>query len=147
MLGKLLLPLSLTLFIPHVELIRRALSRSDVDIYLYNANTEDIATTWRGVQNARGMIGIVPDEEWWPEQSASEWFNRESNVTIPYFFVIVDGGDELTGGETHQSTFTVIRKCLLSSLYQLGKDSCVANSLFFQAFSQKRLHQLHYLLH
>ena len=105
------------------KLTRRSQFRSDVDIYLYNANTEDIATSWRGVQNARGMIGIVPDEEWWPEQSASEWFNRESNVTIPYFFVIVDGGDELTGGETHQSTFTVIRKHLFLDLCQVSCEN------------------------
>ncbi|GAA5943637.1 uncharacterized protein JCM15063_002990 [Sporobolomyces koalae] len=88
----------------------------DVDIYLYNANTEDIAATWLGVQNARGSIGITPDDDWWPEEQASEWFNSSQNKTIPYYFVIVDGGTTLTGGETHQSTFTAIQTAAPSSL-------------------------------
>ncbi|GAA6006687.1 hypothetical protein JCM11491_003145 [Sporobolomyces phaffii] len=88
----------------------------DVDIYLYNANTEAIATSWLGVQNARGMIGIVPDEEWWPTESANEWFNSDRNQTIPYYFIVVDGGSQLTGGETHQSTFTVIQTAAPTSL-------------------------------
>ncbi|GAA5969168.1 hypothetical protein JCM3765_005744 [Sporobolomyces pararoseus] len=89
----------------------------DVDIYLYNANTEEVATSWMGVQNARGMIGITPDEEWWPQESANEWFNNENrNQSIPYYFVIVDGGSQLTGGETHQSTFTVIQTAPPTSL-------------------------------
>jgi hypothetical protein len=92
---------------------------SDVDIYLYNANTEEIATSWLGVQNARGMIGITPDDEWWPEETASEWFNSNENRTIPYYFIVVDGGSQLTGGETHQSTFTVIREFPSSSLLTL----------------------------
>ncbi|GAA5984035.1 hypothetical protein JCM5350_004999 [Sporobolomyces pararoseus] len=89
----------------------------EVDIYLYNANTEEVATSWLGVQNARGMIGITPDEEWWPQESATEWFNNQNrNQSIPYYFVIVDGGSQLTGGETHQSTFTVIQTAPPTSL-------------------------------
>ncbi|GAA5902307.1 uncharacterized protein JCM6883_001362 [Sporobolomyces salmoneus] len=88
----------------------------DVDIYLYNANTEEIATSWLGVQNARGMIGITPDDEWWPQESAQEWFNSDRNQTIPYYFIVVDGDSELTGGETRQSTFTVIQTAPPSSL-------------------------------
>ncbi|GAA5874745.1 hypothetical protein JCM1840_000421 [Sporobolomyces johnsonii] len=88
----------------------------DVDIYLYNADTEDIATSWRGVENARGMIGIVPDDDWWPTESTDEWFNSRENRTIPYFFVIVDANATLTGGEVHQSTFTVIQTAAPSSL-------------------------------
>ncbi|GAA5977022.1 hypothetical protein JCM21900_003337 [Sporobolomyces salmonicolor] len=88
----------------------------DVDIYLYNADTEEIATSWRGVENARGMIGIAPDDGWWPTESTDEWFNSRENRTIPYFFVIVDANTTLTGGEAHQSTFTVIQTAAPSSL-------------------------------
>ncbi|CEQ41027.1 SPOSA6832_02711 [Sporobolomyces salmonicolor] len=88
----------------------------DVDIYLYNADTEEIATSWLGVENARGMIGIAPDDGWWPTESTDEWFNSRENRTIPYFFVIVDANTTLTGGEAHQSTFTVIQTAAPSSL-------------------------------
>lgn len=88
------------------------ITQQQVDIYLYNADTQDIATSWKNEQNAQGMIGIVPDDPWWPgPQAAEEWFGENaSNRTTPYFFVVVPAGSSLTGGEVHGATFRAIRE-------------------------------------
>ncbi|GAA5916659.1 hypothetical protein JCM8208_005520 [Rhodotorula glutinis] len=94
------------------------ISRGRVDVYLYNADTQDIATSWRNESNAQGMIGIVPDDPWWPSgQTAQEWFGSNArNRTTPYFFVVVPAGDTLTGGEVHGATFTAIQTAAPTSL-------------------------------
>lgn len=61
-------------------------ARSQVDIYLFHADQEAIATSYLGVENARSMIGILPNDDWLPVMDSwSEGVNR----TWPYFFVIV----------------------------------------------------------
>ncbi|GAA5823278.1 hypothetical protein JCM3770_003063 [Rhodotorula araucariae] len=87
------------------------ISRGYVDVHLYNADTQDVATSWRNESNAAGMIGIVPDDPWWPGgQTVDEWFGANArNRSTPYFFVVVPAGDPLTGGEVHGATFTAIQ--------------------------------------
>ncbi|BGP43926.1 hypothetical protein JCM10449v2_007983 [Rhodotorula kratochvilovae] len=87
------------------------ISRGYVDVHLYNADTQDVATSWRNESNAAGMIGIVPDDPWWPGgQTVDEWFGADArNRSTPYFFVVVPAGDDLTGGEVHGATFTAIQ--------------------------------------
>lgn len=80
-----------------------------VDIYLYHADSETIATSFLGIDNSRGMIGIRPDDEWWPTVSETSW-EQGTNQTWPYFFVIVDANATITGGEEHQSTFVAVRE-------------------------------------
>ncbi|GAA5839990.1 hypothetical protein JCM9279_005233 [Rhodotorula babjevae] len=94
------------------------ISRGRVDVYLYNADTQDVATSWRNESNAQGMIGIVPDDPWWPAgQTAQQWFGDNArNRSTPYFFVVVPAGDTLTGGEVHGATFTAIQTAAPTSL-------------------------------
>lgn len=94
------------------------INRGYVDVYLYNADTQDVATSWRNESNAQGMIGIVPDDPWWPSgQTAQEWFGDNArNRSTPYFFVVVPAGDSLTGGEVHGATFTAIRAFAASGI-------------------------------
>ncbi|BGP35841.1 hypothetical protein JCM10296v2_007693 [Rhodotorula toruloides] len=94
------------------------INRQYVDVYLYNADTQDIATSWKNESNARGMIGIVPSDPWWPEpQSAQSWFGSNAqNRTTLYFFVVVPAGQQLTGGEVHGATFRAIQTAAPSSL-------------------------------
>ncbi|TNY17373.1 hypothetical protein DMC30DRAFT_125288 [Rhodotorula diobovata] len=94
------------------------INRGYVDVYLYNADTQDVATSWRNESNAQGMIGIVPDDPWWPSgQTAQEWFGDNArNRSTPYFFVVVPAGDSLTGGEVHGATFTAIQTAAPTSL-------------------------------
>ncbi|KPV72956.1 uncharacterized protein RHOBADRAFT_55209 [Rhodotorula graminis WP1] len=94
------------------------ISRGRVDVYLYNADTQNIATSWRNESNAQGMIGIVPDDPWWPAgQTAQQWFGDSArNRSTPYFFVVVPAGDTLTGGEVHGATFTAIQTAAPTSL-------------------------------
>ncbi|CDR48749.1 hypothetical protein NBRC10512_002947 [Rhodotorula toruloides] len=94
------------------------INRQYVDVYLYNADTQDIATSWKNESNAQGMIGIVPSDPWWPgPQSAQSWFGSNAqNRTTPYFFVVVPAGQQLTGGEVHGATFRAIQTAAPSSL-------------------------------
>ncbi|BGP20739.1 hypothetical protein JCM10213v2_008902 [Rhodosporidiobolus nylandii] len=90
-----------------------------VDVYLYNANTDDLAASWLNRTNANGMISILPEDLWWasPRQSTDEWFgDAAQNRTTPYYFVVVDGGTELDGGEEHQATFDVVQTAAPTSL-------------------------------
>lgn len=98
------------------------ITQQQVDIYLYNADTQDVATSWKNEQNAQGMIGIVPDDPWWPgPQTAEDWFgSNASNRTTPYFFVVVPAGSSLTGGEVHGATFRAIREW-----WRPGESVCV----------------------
>lgn len=107
-----------------------------VDIYLFHSDSETVATSYLGIETARGTIGIQPEDPWWPFQS---YWDQGTNVTHPvglvpclcdipvcctdgalllllqYFFVIVDANATLTGGEQHQATFRAIRQCFLFS--------------------------------
>ncbi|GAA5884301.1 hypothetical protein JCM6882_002219 [Rhodosporidiobolus microsporus] len=90
-----------------------------VDVYLYNADTQDVAASWLNQTNAEGMISILPEDLWWanPTQSTDEWFgDAAQNRTVPYYFVVVDGGTDLTGGEEHQATFDVVQTAAPTSL-------------------------------
>lgn len=84
-----------------------------VDIYLYHSDSETIATKYLNVENARGSIGILPDENWWPVENVEDWIGAggvgRGNKTFPYFFVIVEANSTLTGGEQHQSTFIAVQ--------------------------------------
>lgn len=81
---------------------------SFVDIYLYHADSETVATTYPGISNARGSIGIRPDDEWWPEDQTT--WTEGQNQTWPYYFIIVDANTTLTGGESRQAIFSAIRE-------------------------------------
>ncbi|GAA5840237.1 hypothetical protein JCM11251_005955 [Rhodosporidiobolus azoricus] len=101
-----------------------------VDVYLYNADTDDVAATWLNRTNPEGMISILPEDQWWadPAQSTDLWFgDAAQNRSIPYYFVVVDGGSQLTGGEEHQATFDVVQtappQTLLASLAALTSSS------------------------
>ncbi|GAA6017372.1 hypothetical protein JCM10207_005612 [Rhodosporidiobolus poonsookiae] len=90
-----------------------------VDVYLYNANTQAIAASWTNLTNAAGMMSIQPEDLWWadPAQTTSEWFGSAAgNRTQPYFFVVVDAGTTLDGGESHQATFDVVQTAAPTSL-------------------------------
>ncbi|KAH8917914.1 hypothetical protein BT69DRAFT_618249 [Atractiella rhizophila] len=99
-----------------------------VDIYLFNANTEEMALEFPGIANARGSIGWAPGEAWWPTED--HWVLGQ-NVSIPYYFVIVPANTTLTGAEQHQATFTAIQTAppssLLSSVLSVSSAS-VASS-------------------
>ncbi|GJN94257.1 hypothetical protein Rhopal_007331-T1 [Rhodotorula paludigena] len=94
------------------------ISRGAVDVHLYDADTQEVVVSYRNESNAQGMIGIVPDDPWWPEQqSAQEWFGANAqNRSRPYFFVVVPAGEQLTGGEVHGATFTAIQTAAPTSL-------------------------------
>ncbi|GAA5974625.1 hypothetical protein JCM11641_007029 [Rhodosporidiobolus odoratus] len=90
-----------------------------VDVYLYNADTDDVAANWRNRTNANGMLSILPEDQWWasPTQSTDDWFGDAArNRTTPYYFVVVDGGTNLSGGEEHQATFDVVQTAAPTSL-------------------------------
>ncbi|KAK4046455.1 hypothetical protein OIV83_006047 [Microbotryomycetes sp. JL201] len=102
-----------------------------VDIYLYRADSETVAEQWLGIENARGMIAIRPDDQWWPQNQTS--WTQGQNLTFPFYFVIVDAGTTLSGGETHQSTFSAVQTAapstLIASLSSLSASSAsVASS-------------------
>ncbi|PLW36631.1 hypothetical protein PCANC_18281 [Puccinia coronata f. sp. avenae] len=78
----------------------------NVDIYLYNANSENPVANWKDIPNDRGMIGIYADDSWFP--SITSWQDGR-NLTYPYFFIITTAGAVITGGEQHQATFRVIQ--------------------------------------
>ncbi|WAR55375.1 hypothetical protein PtB15_6B115 [Puccinia triticina] len=77
-----------------------------VDIYLYNANSENPVANWTEIPNDRGMIGIYADDSWFPPLTS---WQAGRNLTFPYFFVITTAGAALTGGEQHQATFRVVQ--------------------------------------
>ncbi|KAM0790537.1 hypothetical protein ACM66B_003406 [Microbotryomycetes sp. NB124-2] len=101
-----------------------------VDIYLYRADSETVAEQWLGTENARGMIAIRPDDQWWPQNQTS--WTQGQNLTFPFYFVIVDAGTTLSGGETHQSTFSAVQTAapatLIASLSSVSASSASAAS-------------------
>lgn len=67
------------------------------------------------------MIGIRPDDAWWPDETS---WTEGQNQTWPYFFVIVEANDTITGGEEHQSTFVAVREYITPCFF-LGRPlSC-----------------------
>ncbi|KAG0149247.1 hypothetical protein CROQUDRAFT_653820 [Cronartium quercuum f. sp. fusiforme G11] len=85
----------------------------NVDIYLFNAQSETIVANWTSIPNDRGMIGIYASDNWFPNET--NWVEGK-NLSFPYFFVITGSGSPLTGGEQHQATFTVVQTAAPLSL-------------------------------
>ncbi|KAK4695098.1 hypothetical protein P7C70_g8620, partial [Phenoliferia sp. Uapishka_3] len=80
-----------------------------LDVYLYHSDSQTVAVTYRGVQNAAGMIAVLPNSDWWRTETSRDW-DGVSNITYPYYFVVVTANATLNGAEIHQSTFSAIRE-------------------------------------
>ncbi|KDE08522.1 hypothetical protein MVLG_01301 [Microbotryum lychnidis-dioicae p1A1 Lamole] len=96
-----------------------------IDAYLYRADSETLATSYLGIETARGMFAIRPDDDWWPVNQTS-WVEG-TNQTWRYYFVVVSNGTKLNRGETHQQTFAAVQTAapstLISSLSSLSASA------------------------
>ncbi|SCZ89963.1 BZ3500_MvSof-1268-A1-R1_Chr1-3g01693 [Microbotryum saponariae] len=101
-----------------------------IDAYLYRADSETLATSYLGIETARGMFAIRPDDDWWPVNQTS-WVEG-TNQTWRYYFVVVSNGTKLNGGETHQRTFRAVQTAapstLISSLSSLSASASAASA-------------------
>lgn len=103
-----------------------------VDIYLFNAQSETIVANWTSIANDRGMIGIYASDNWFPNQTT---WTYGQNRTFPYFFVLTGSGMPLTGGEQHQSTFTVLQTAPPAALASsLSTNSLSTMSSYNQSY-------------
>lgn len=94
---------------------------------------------WTSIANDRGMIGIYANDNWFPNQTT---WTYGQNRTFPYFFVITGSGMPLTGGEQHQSTFTVVQTApaaaLASSLSVSALSTMSSGNQSFQPTNSSR---------
>ncbi|CAH7671377.1 hypothetical protein BY996DRAFT_4581293 [Phakopsora pachyrhizi] len=98
----------------------------DVDIYLFNAQSETPVANWTSISNDRGMIGIYAGDDWFPP--IKTWQNGR-NISYPYFFVITNAGAPLTGGEQHQATFTAVQTAPQAAFVSASVASASLSSL------------------
>ncbi|KAJ9119663.1 hypothetical protein QFC22_003373 [Naganishia vaughanmartiniae] len=104
-----------------------------VDAYLFHADSLQVAKTWTGLANDRGMCAILPDDDWWSNRSEARDLPVGRNRTWGYYFVVVPAGDQLTGGEVHQNTFSAIQtappRSVLASLSSASAASATLAAL------------------
>ncbi|KAI8454051.1 hypothetical protein BY996DRAFT_8487065 [Phakopsora pachyrhizi] len=98
----------------------------DVDIYLFNAQSETPVANWTSISNNRGMIGIYAGDDWFPP--IKTWQNGP-NISYPYFFVITNADAPLTGGEQHQATFTAVQTAPQAAFVSASVASASLSSL------------------
>ena len=106
----------------------------NVDIYLFSADTEQIVQSWKDIPNERGSQPLNPNDDWWSpiddswgpydSKDPSQWDGTTKDWT--YYSVIVPAGQELTGGEEHQATFTAVQTAPLTSLVQQSSTSSMS---------------------
>ena len=106
----------------------------NVDIYLFSADTEQIVQSWKDIPNERGSQPLNPNDDWWSpiddswgpydSKDPSQWDGTTKDWT--YYSVIVPSGQELTGGEEHQATFTAVQTAPLTSLVQQSSTSSMS---------------------
>ncbi|KAL8283942.1 hypothetical protein RQP46_005374 [Phenoliferia psychrophenolica] len=88
---------------------------SFLDVYLYHADSQTVAKKYASEPNAQGMIAILPDDDWWRVETTRDW-EGASNLTWPYYFIVVPANQTLNGAEVHQSTFSAIQTSMPASL-------------------------------
>ncbi|KZO96505.1 hypothetical protein CALVIDRAFT_563980 [Calocera viscosa TUFC12733] len=91
-----------------------------VDVYLFHADSNEMALSFLGQQNAAGQLGVQVDDTWWGDRG--DTFDG-SNVTFPYYFVVVPGGTTLTGGESRLATFLAIQTATPATLVSASSAS------------------------
>ncbi|EJU03353.1 hypothetical protein DACRYDRAFT_21547 [Dacryopinax primogenitus] len=91
-----------------------------VDVYLFHADSDLMALSFPGQQNAAGQIGVQVNDTWWGPRG--DTFDGE-NVTFPYYFVVVPGGTVLTGGESRLATFLAIQTATPGTLASVSSAS------------------------
>lgn len=79
-----------------------------VDIYLYNADSDELVNQWKGVPNVQSQISVRVNDSFWDDRS-SQW-QPGQKLPFTYYFVVTKAGHTLTGGEQHQATWTAMRK-------------------------------------
>ncbi|KAJ9110466.1 hypothetical protein QFC19_001592 [Naganishia cerealis] len=104
-----------------------------VDAYLFHADSMQVAKNWTRMPNDQGMCAILPDDDWWSDRQQARELPIGRNKTWGYYFVVVPTGDQLTGGEVHQNTFSAIQtappRSVLASLSSVSAASATLASL------------------
>ncbi|KZT53937.1 hypothetical protein CALCODRAFT_485946 [Calocera cornea HHB12733] len=91
-----------------------------VDVYLFHADSNEMALSFPGLQNAAGQLGVQVDDTWWGPRGDNF---IGSNITFPYYFVVVPGGTQLTGGESRLATFLAIQTATPATLISASSVS------------------------
>ena len=88
--------------------IPQNIGRGSVDIYVFNAGSEESVQSWRNIPNDRGSIGFQVNEGWFPSRSA--WSDGQT-ATNSYYFVVATAGtrEERLGSLPHQATFVALQ--------------------------------------
>ncbi|CED82459.1 hypothetical protein [Phaffia rhodozyma] len=77
-----------------------------VDVYLFLASSDTLIRSWTSLSNEEGQLAFSPSDAWWEDQyGASVLPSSTGTRSWQAYFVIVPGGDQLTGAEVHQATF------------------------------------------
>ncbi|KAG8910397.1 hypothetical protein FRC00_008274 [Tulasnella sp. 408] len=98
-----------------------------VDVYLYHADSGELVQSWLGVYNGQGQVNVVANDSFW-DYRMSKW---QPGQTIPYtfYFVIVKGGTQLTGGEERQATWTAVQTAYADSVYASSSSAASVSSV------------------
>ncbi|GHJ86587.1 hypothetical protein NliqN6_2989 [Naganishia liquefaciens] len=104
-----------------------------VDVYLFYADSMEVARNWTRLPNDAGMCAILPDDDWWESRKEARELPLGRNRTWEYYFVVVPSGETLNGGETHQSTFGAVQtappRSVLASISLASASSASVASL------------------
>ncbi|KAJ1303101.1 hypothetical protein OPQ81_011302 [Rhizoctonia solani] len=99
----------------------------NLDIYLFHADSQQIATSWPSVANVQEWVGVSVNDSFWGTRGVSGWQNGR-NQTMAFYFVAVSAGASLDGGEPRQATFTAIQTRLpdyySQSLSSVASQAC-----------------------
>ena len=99
-----------------------------VDVWLYQADSGEEVTSWRGITNGQGSIAIRPEEDWWKCQDRATELTPGGSETYSFYFVVVPGGETLDGGEPHQNTFRAVQTALPSTVLASLSSASVASA-------------------
>ncbi|KAF8598481.1 hypothetical protein BDV93DRAFT_561302 [Ceratobasidium sp. AG-I] len=80
----------------------------NLDIYLFHADSDLVAASWKNVPNDSGRQGISVDDQFWGTRGVTGWRSGQ-NQTMPFYFLAVSAGATLNGGEARQSTFVAVQ--------------------------------------
>lgn len=104
-----------------------------VDVYLFHADSMQVARNWTRLPNDAGMCAILPDDDWWETRREARELPVGRNRTWGYYFVVVPSGETLNGGETHQNTFSAVQtappRSVLASISLASASSASLASL------------------
>ncbi|TFY51649.1 hypothetical protein EVJ58_g10456 [Rhodofomes roseus] len=83
---------------------------NEVDIFLYNADSQELVQSWSNVANPAsnsGQVGACVNDSWWGNNNGSNWDG--SNITSQYYFAITPNTQDAVAYRFPISTFAAVQ--------------------------------------